>query len=75
MNVQGLPKLNNMYRIDGLCANLISISQLCDDNLQVKFGKNRYNVCVLGSARSSDNCYQFDDKVVCQSLRFSELDL
>ncbi|CAA0813114.1 Unknown protein [Striga hermonthica] len=37
LNVEGLPKLQNVLLVDGLKANLISISQLCDDNLHVKF--------------------------------------
>ncbi|KAG9445159.1 hypothetical protein H6P81_016499 [Aristolochia fimbriata] len=48
LNVQGLPKLKNVLLVDGLKANLISISQLCDQNLHVKFTK--------------DGCQVMDDK-------------
>lgn len=67
--------------MDGLYANLISISQLCDDDLQVKFDKHsctifdKSNKCVLEGSRFLDNCYQYDDKLICQSSKFSELDL
>ncbi|KAG9446379.1 hypothetical protein H6P81_012507 [Aristolochia fimbriata] len=37
LNVQGLPKLRDVLLVDGLIANLISISQLCDQNLYVNF--------------------------------------
>ncbi|KAG9454310.1 hypothetical protein H6P81_007214 [Aristolochia fimbriata] len=44
LNVQGLPKLKNVLLVDGLKANLISISQRCDQNLYVKFTKDGYQV-------------------------------
>lgn len=53
MNVEGIPKLHNVLHVDGLNSNLISISQLCDDDLFVKFDKNicevfdKSNSCVL----------------------------
>ncbi|XP_073152719.1 uncharacterized protein [Henckelia pumila] len=40
LNVEGLPKLHNVLHVEGLNSNLISISQLCDDDLYVKFDKN-----------------------------------
>ncbi|KAI3465123.1 hypothetical protein Pfo_021786 [Paulownia fortunei] len=63
LDVEGLPKLNNVLYVEGLKANLISISQLCDQNLFVKFTKDIYQVfdetnkCVLTGLRSFDNCY------------------
>ncbi|KAG9458354.1 hypothetical protein H6P81_002862 [Aristolochia fimbriata] len=42
LNVQGLPKLTNVLLVEGLKANLISISQLCDQNLYVKFTRDGY---------------------------------
>ncbi|XP_073138952.1 uncharacterized protein [Henckelia pumila] len=33
LNVEGLPKLHNVLHVEGLNANLISISQLCDDDI------------------------------------------
>ena len=37
LNVPSLPKLRDVLLIDGLKANLISISQLCDQDLFVRF--------------------------------------
>ncbi|XP_019157178.1 PREDICTED: uncharacterized protein LOC109153768 [Ipomoea nil] len=37
LNVQGLPKLTKVFLVQGLKANLISISQLCEDELKVEF--------------------------------------
>jgi len=34
---QGLPRLNDVFLVKGLAANLISISQLCDLGIQVNF--------------------------------------
>ncbi|KAG9459176.1 hypothetical protein H6P81_003684 [Aristolochia fimbriata] len=39
LNVKGLPKLKNVLLVNGLKVNLISISQLCDQNLYVNFTK------------------------------------
>ncbi|XP_073024227.1 uncharacterized protein [Primulina eburnea] len=47
LNVDGLPNLHNVLYVEGLNSNLISISQLCDDGLNVKFDK--------------DNCEMFDN--------------
>ena len=40
LNADGFPRLNNVLHVEGLKANLISISQLCDQKLNVKFTKN-----------------------------------
>ncbi|XP_073153265.1 uncharacterized protein [Henckelia pumila] len=44
LNVEGFPKLHNVLHVEGLNANLISISQLCDDDFHVKFEKNTCEV-------------------------------
>ncbi|XP_073057342.1 uncharacterized protein [Primulina eburnea] len=44
LNVEGLSKLHNVLHVEGLNSNLISISQLCDDNLLVKFDKHNCEV-------------------------------
>ena len=62
LKVLGMPKLENVVLVNGLKVNLISISQLCDDNLLVQFTKgscsvtNSPNSCVMEGKRSSDNC-------------------
>ena len=38
--VKGLLKLKNVLHVEGLKANLLSISQLCDQKLNVKFTKD-----------------------------------
>ncbi|PNX69843.1 gag-pol polyprotein, partial [Trifolium pratense] len=59
----GLPKLEDVLLVKGLTANLISISQLCDQGMQVNFTKNEClfsNVerdILMKGVRSKDNCY------------------
>ncbi|KAK2402491.1 cysteine-rich RECEPTOR kinase [Trifolium repens] len=59
----GLPKLDNVLLVKGLKANLISISQLCDQGLKVDFTKNECLVTsnkgelLMKGERSKDNCY------------------
>ena len=58
-----MPKLENVLLVEGLKANLISISQLRYHNLFVKFIKNKClvvdssNTCVIEEERSSYNFY------------------
>ncbi|XP_057785954.1 uncharacterized protein LOC131003485 [Salvia miltiorrhiza] len=62
LNVPGMPKLKNVMLVEGLKANLISISQLCDEQMTVVFDKDK---CIvkngeneyISGKRSSDNCY------------------
>lgn len=42
----GLPSLENVMLVEGLTANLISISQLCDKGLKVRFNKSK---CVISN--------------------------
>ncbi|XP_010556525.1 PREDICTED: uncharacterized protein LOC104825833 [Tarenaya hassleriana] len=68
MNASGLPTLTDVNVVEGLKANLISISQLCDSGLQVHFTKdvclvtNSLNKCVLTGKRTPSNCYTWDDQ-------------
>ena len=43
--IQGLSKLKNVLVVKGLTINLISVSQLCDENLLVQFTKEKGIVC------------------------------
>ena len=44
LDVEGLSRLKSVLHVEGLKENLISISQLCDQNLLVKFIKNTCKV-------------------------------
>ncbi|XP_057444079.1 uncharacterized protein LOC130736254 [Lotus japonicus] len=61
----GSPDLDDVLLVKGLTANLISISQLCDQGLDVLFSKavcvvttNDHKVMMQG-IRSKDNCYMW----------------
>ncbi|XP_075515957.1 uncharacterized protein LOC142550785 [Primulina tabacum] len=81
LNVDGLPNLHNVLYVEGLNSNLISISQLCDDGLHVKFDKDNCevfdnsNTRILTGTRSADNCYQLGEDLVCNHSKVSELNL
>ncbi|XP_056855389.1 uncharacterized protein LOC108838558, partial [Raphanus sativus] len=70
-----VPKLVNVYFVKGLKANLISVSQLCDDGLTVCFSAidcraiNQHGVTVLQGVRSGNNCYMWEKKVKCLSAQ------
>jgi hypothetical protein len=59
----GLPKLDDVLLVKGLTANLISISQLCDQGLKVNFTRaeclvsNDKGEVVMRGVRSKNNCY------------------
>lgn len=63
LTMHGLPSLENVIFVQGLKANLISISQICDDRHMMQFSKdvchvvNKKGHCILIGQRSSDNCY------------------
>ncbi|XP_073030787.1 uncharacterized protein [Primulina eburnea] len=81
LNVDGLPNLHNVLYVEGLNSNLISISQLCDDGLHVKFDKDncevfdKTNTRILTGTRSVDNCYQLGEDIVSNHSKVSELNM
>ncbi|XP_073051200.1 uncharacterized protein [Primulina eburnea] len=81
LNIDELRILHNVLHVEGLNSNLISISQLCDDNLHVRFNKdkceviNNANVCVMTGTRSADNCYLVGEGDECRNAKVSNLDL
>ena len=63
LNILGRPKLRDVLLVEGCKANLINIGQLCDQNLLVKFTKDRctvidQNQChIMEGNRSLNNFY------------------
>lgn len=61
--IESRPPLNNVYLVKRLKANLISISQLCDEYLIVQFTSkdckvlDEKNKIVLHEVRLGNNCY------------------
>ena len=81
LNADGLPRLKNVLHVEGLKANLLSINQLCDQKLNVKFTKNSCKVLnksrevVLKWSRSSNNCYQLIKSHTCHKVSHDNIDL
>lgn len=59
------PYLNDVALVEGITANLISISQLCDQGLNVNFNKldcivtSKNQEVLMKGSRSKDNCYMW----------------
>ncbi|XP_023638897.1 uncharacterized protein LOC111830634 [Capsella rubella] len=81
INKSNQPQLENVYCVEGLKANLISISQLCDDGLKVTFTKTACHARdendneILSGIRSENNCYMWKKSESCLSTTTSKLDL
>jgi hypothetical protein len=63
INIPGIEVSQKALYVEGLKANLLSISQLCDDDLVVQFSKKECNIFdsnekwLMGGERTTDNCY------------------
>ncbi|WJX40607.1 hypothetical protein P8452_28061 [Trifolium repens] len=63
LSSKSLPDLDDVLLVKGLKANLISISQLCDQGLKVNFTKNECLITsdkgevLMKGSRPRDNCY------------------
>ena len=70
LNVEGFPKLDNVLHVEDLKANLLSISQICYQNLFVNFDRNKCRVlyvdenCILKGHRSYDHCYKLTNSII-----------
>ncbi|KAG7599123.1 Zinc finger CCHC-type superfamily [Arabidopsis suecica] len=75
------PSLINVYYVEGLKANLISISQMCDDGLKVIFTRidckavDENGNIVLCGVHSGNNCYMWKASDVCLSVSVYDLEL
>ena len=79
LDVDSLLRLKSVLHIEGLKANLISISQLCDQNLVVKFTKNnckvfnKFEKYGLERSRSFDNCYTLLQPHICHKTSLDKV--
>ncbi|KAA0042995.1 gag-pol polyprotein [Cucumis melo var. makuwa] len=72
-----LSRLNDVRYVDGLKANLINISQLCDQGYKVSFDDigcvvlNKENQICMSGKRQADNCYHWNSNMsdTCQLIR------
>lgn len=57
-----MPRLKNVFLVDDLKSDLLSISQLCDQSMLVNFIKNTciiindFDKVIMEGAYTSDNC-------------------
>jgi len=81
IKIDDQPHLSNVYFVERLTANLISISQLCDDDLTVMFTKTGCVALdiagnnVISRVWLGNNCYMWKESEVCLSAFTSKLDL
>ena len=78
-----IPNLEEVLYVEGLKANLISISQMCENEFNVQFSQNLCkvfdlnDVCVMIGLRTCDNCYVVSQKspssssLVCGSSKIA----
>ena len=83
IKIPGLPLLKDVLYIKGLKANLLSITQICDEDFLVQFSKkgciiiNEEGIQVLEGNRTTDNCYRVvpTAPISCRSARVDMLEL
>ena len=83
VDILGLPLLTDVLYIKGLKVNLLSITQICDEDFLAQFSKkgclilNEEGVQVLKGLRTTNNCYGIIPKpsIACQSARVNLLEL
>ena len=78
-----MSNLSNVFLVNGLEANMLSISQLCDSHHEVHFSLNDCVIVdkngnnVLHGVRTSDNCYfvATESKMTCHTAMISDINL
>ena len=83
LDILGLPVFKNVWYVDGLKANLLSISQICDNGLNIFFTKYECEIldgggdCMCVSVRTVDNCYGLTPSInnKCFSAKIDQVDL
>ena len=77
ISLPGLPDIANVLYVEGLRVNLLSISQICDQDFMVLFSKGKCLAMdesgknLISGIRTLDNCYGLvpDADIVCNSIR------
>ena len=78
-----LPNIANVLHVEGMRVNLLSISQICDQDLMVLFSKgkclamNEFGKKIISGVCTLDNCYRlvFDADIMCNRIRLPAEDL
>ena len=83
ISLLGLPNITNVLYVEGLRVNLLSISQICDQDFMVLFSKGKCLVMdefgkkLISGVCTLDYCYGlvFDADIVCNSICLPNEDL
>jgi hypothetical protein len=87
IDIPGLGASLEALYVEGLKANLLSISQFCDNNLIVQlFSKKEYNIFknsgkwLMGGERTVDNCYgllglTLEPRIICNKATIDDSEL
>jgi hypothetical protein len=86
IDIPGIDVSQKVLYVEGLKANLLGISQLCDDDLVVQFFKKEYNIFdsngkwLMGGEMTSDNYYGIpslssDYQIFCNKATIDESEL
>ena len=76
ISLPGLPDIANVLHVEGMRVNLLSISQICDQDFMVLFSKikclvmDEFGKKFISGVCTLDNCYGFvpDANIVCNSI-------
>ena len=83
MDILGLSVFEDIWYADGLKANLLSISEICDNGLNILFTKYECEILDGGGdyicvgVRTADNCYRLTPSISnkCFSAKIDQVDL
>ena len=83
VDIPGLLVFEDVWYVDGLKANILSISQICDNGLNVLFTKYECEILDGGGdymcigVRTVDNCYGITSSISnkCFSVKINQVDL
>ena len=83
VDIPGLPVFEDVWYVDGLKANLLSISQICKNGLNVLFTKYECKILDEGGdymcvgVRTADNYYRLTPSIInkCFSAKIDQVDL
>ena len=83
ISLPGLPDITNVLYVEGLRVNLLSISQICDQDFMVLFSEekclilNEFGKKLISGVHTLDNCYGLasDADIVCNSICFPNKNL
>ena len=83
ISLPGMPDIANVLYVEGLRVNLLSISQICNQEFMVLFSKGKFLVMdesgkkLISGVRTLDNCYGLvpDADIACNSICLPNEDL